>query len=475
MAQTLNQVLTPHLKIICFLFSLWGLSGIAFSQPVWESRITREDIILFEDFHNPKLKYYSPGRLKLKTKANGEPDFMLTQLRYTGVSLSGDQGNKRFTNIIQMNIEMENTDPLILEKLRTQFRLSSRVKLSPLPIRNLESSLISSASGAETDQEVKKLNGYFQGNSETNGIYWTERSFTLALDNNESQLIEDQLKNNRLAFSFSYSFYADVMLKSYKEIMTSGNPEFKKKFQASNADLGDPDTALAQMVVRANSFSISVDLAQFPNCIRKIDINQNNTPPAYAYVEVRCHDFSNKIRTDLFFKTFELEAQGVSGDPVIGEVKFSANRPEIHTMTVAFPYAVKMNKPPRYRITETTDSGERITLPWTYLNTWKPMIDITTSLEQLRMGEKSLDIELDSGWVGKHQPQRVEVWARYYFLQKPRVQVLTFNKDEMNMLKNMTLQVDLNSTIQYRIEIVTTPLSPPDSWHTLAEDYLLIK
>jgi len=470
-----NSLVLPVLPFI--LCGLLSVRNFSFGQPAWESRSMKEDFILFGDFHNPNLKYYAPGKLKLKMKENGKPDFVLTQLRYTGVSLSGDQGDKRFTNILQMNIEMESMDQAGLDNLRALFQLSPRIKLVPLPIRNLESALtyLGTSMESSADQNIKKLTGYLQGNSSTGGVYWTERNFTLALDNNESQLIENQLKNNRLAFSFSYAFYADVMVRSYRELISGGDPQFKKSFQANNSEINEPDTSISQLVVRANSFSVSIDLIQFPNCIKKIDINQNNTPPAYAYVEIRCHDFSNKMRPDLYFKTFQLEAQGVSGNPVTGELKFSAARPDEHTMTVNFPYAVKMNKPPRYRIIETNDSGERITMPWNYLTAWKPMIDITSTLEQLDLIEKSLDVELDPAWLEKNKPERVEIWTRYSFLRNPRVQLLAFNKDDLNALKNIILKLDKNSKIQYRVILLPSTIDNSESWRTMDEDYLLIK
>ena len=139
------------------------ISTISYSQPLWESKKMIEDFIVFSDLHNPNLKYYAPGNLKLKTKLTGEPDFILTQLRYTGVSLYGNQGEKRFTNIIQMNIEMERMDPINLEKLRNQFHFSPQIKWVPLAIQNLESTLIYSASSLESkdDQNLKKTNGFF--------------------------------------------------------------------------------------------------------------------------------------------------------------------------------------------------------------------------------------------------------------------------------------------------------------------------
>ncbi len=436
-----------------------------------------EDFIVFSDLHNPNLKYYAPGNLKLKTKLTGEPDFILTQLRYTGVSLYGNQGEKRFTNIIQMNIEMERMDPINLEKLRNQFHFSPQIKWVPLAIQNLESTLIYSASSLESkdDQNLKKTNGFFQGGSNTGGVFWTERNFTIALDNVDAQLIEDQIQNNRLAFSFTYAFYAEVILSSYKDLTLKGDMEFKKNFLSASSDVMSPDTIPAQMAIKTNSFSISIDINQFPNCIRKVDINQEQTPPAYAYVEVRCLDFNNKIRDDLFFKTFELEAQGVNGEPVTGELKFYASRPDEHTMTVKFPFAVKMNKPPRYRVIETNDSGERLTLPWTNLNAWKPMIDITTNLDQLGIKESNLDIEIDAGWIEKNKTERVEVWTRYYFMQKPRVQMVSFNSNEMNDLKIMKLRYDRHSILQYKIEIAGQAPQSMSTWHDVTNEYLLIK
>lgn len=462
------------LFIFCFfVFSAY----FSFGQPVWETRKTIKGNTLFEDLHNSNLKYYAPGNLKLKIKENGEPDFILTQLRYTGVSLSGDQGEKRFTNIIQMTIEMERIDNAVLANIRTLFHIAPRIKLVPFPIRNLESSLVYSATSLEStdDKNLKNTNGFFQSTGEATGVYWTERNFTIALDNNDAQLIEDQLKNNRLAFSFTYSFYADVIITSSNELIAGGDAKFVKDIKSSYAEVLERDSTIARVIVKSNSFSISIDLTQFPDCIRKVDINQNQTPPAYAYVEVRCHDFSNKLRSDLYFKTFELEAQGVNGTPVTGELKFAASKPDEHTMTVKFPYAVKMNKPPRYRVIETTIAGERYSLPWINLNAWKPMIDITTNLEQLNIKEKSLDMELDSTWVDKHNSERVEVWLRYYFIQKPQLQIVTFNKNEMSTLKNMILRYDRNSMIQYRIDSPVQSALLKDTWHSITDDYLLIK
>jgi hypothetical protein len=437
------------------------------AQPLWDSRQIVDSLLVFKDWKNKNLYYYAPGELKLKVKEDGTPDFKLTQLRYFGTNLYGDKGEKRFRNIVQMTIIMERITIESIKELSKKLKLSSATKFSPLPITNLDTYLL--ASTGETSKRVGK-GAVSESVKGASNLFWTERSFSMALDNYDAQLIEDQLKNNRLAFSFSYSFWAEFIPGKIGDLSIRGDSILVKNLDGLQ-DVPTVDTTLTDMVVKGDAFSIAIDLKNIPDAVRKIDINENSMPPTYAVLETRCYDFQDNRRSDLYFKTVEFEATTINGSKAKIEVKFAKKSPDINVQSVQFPFAVRLDKPLRYRVIETDANGERNALSWITLNEWKPMIDVTTDEEKLGVEERNIDFEFSP----QLKISEVMMSLKYTFLGQVVIQSLNFKPQEEGYFKTITIRYQKGTLVQYQIVYIVENKTIRNYWKALTNDYVFLK
>jgi hypothetical protein len=93
---------------------------------------------------------------------------------------------------------------------------------------------------------------------------------------------------------------------------------------------------------------------------------------------VYCYDFNNAIRADLFAKRIEISATSVNGSEIYHTSTFKQSQPDEYAKSIRFPYAVRFDKPYKYRITEITQEGDVVSSGWIERTSWSDIIDITT-------------------------------------------------------------------------------------------------
>ena len=88
-------------------------------------------------------------------------------------------------------------------------------------------------------------------------------------------------------------------------------------------------------------------------------------PASYAVIELKCYDFIEELRPDLYMKVVEVEATTMDNEKTtISETKFSRKQQDVYTKHIQFPYAIQMSAPMRYRITEISINGEKTIFNW---------------------------------------------------------------------------------------------------------------
>src|SRR5688500_13901883 len=97
---------TMNAKIFLFVSILLVVS-YGQAQPTAIAKQLLDDIEVYQDLKHNNLYYYAPGNLNLAFEADGKPKFQLVEMRYTGSSSYGDNGEKRFMNVVQFSISME--------------------------------------------------------------------------------------------------------------------------------------------------------------------------------------------------------------------------------------------------------------------------------------------------------------------------------------------------------------------------------
>ena len=360
----------------------------------------------------------------------------------------------------------------MLAVLKKKLKLSASIKFQPLPINNLETFILTSAGNSNGNKRLGKPSTSSSTNA-TNGSFWTERNFALSLDNYEAQLIDDQLKNNRLALSFTYSFHAEMMPGKIGDLSIQGDSTLIAQTGFTKDDALTIDSTLTDMEVKGDAFGIYIDLNENPNAVKKVDINENYMPPAYAILDIHCYDFKENIRSDIFFKAIELEAISVNGNPVRTQIKFAQKQPDINAQRVQFEYAVKMNKPLRYRIIETDKSGQKATTNWITLNEWKPMIDISSNTDALGIEQRTLDFELFNTEIKKVNLSEMNIWIKYTFLGKTITDMVYIKPEENeSIFKSIVIRNDKKTPIQYQFAYKTDKKIQKNYWRTITNDYI---
>ena len=432
-------------------------SGFLFvkGQPVVSSNQVLGDVEVYRDAKNANLFYYAPGNLKLALQADGKPRFQVLEMRYTGSSAYGDNGETRFMNVVQFTVAMEQVNADLLRSVRQQLHATS-VDLRPLPIRSIEAFLVAPLGDGKDGSTYKKIgkDGSFQaegksGTSDKNG-FWTERTFTLKLENHEAQLLWDQVTTGKLALSLGYAFYADMVSGGDGDLDVTGDSTFIERFKSAAEDL-TVDTLAVTQLIRTDAFPIRVDVEKWPDLLKKIDINEG-VPPAYAALEVRCFDFADDLRPDLAVKGIDITATGVGGQPVsISTQKFLRSEPDLYAKQIRFPYAVKLTQPYRYRIVEYTTEGDKQVYEWKTADAWASHLDITTPAKDNAFVKREIDIEISLEDLKARGVKTVDIQIAYTLAGKPCRALVPYKSSEVLPIKQASFKCDKEAAITYAV------------------------
>ena len=463
------------LVIYCCLSAGWVMA-----QPVLSTKQRIGGLDIYQDYRNKKLYYYAPPNMVLANDANGTPRFLLVQMRYTGTNLYNDKDYKGFLNLLQLTVELP---PINTEQLTAmQEKLGTKANLKPLPIRHFNAELIIPLGDAATANEKYRkvsVSGLEEGSETDANAFWQERTFTMRLDNAESQLLWEQVETSKLAISFSYSFQADNIPGRIGYASHQGNLTGMKEGMEEGMGQGLAFDSTTQVsLVKANTFPIYIDTKKHPACLKKVDINEE-VPPAYASFQVYCYDFADDLRPDLYKKTVEIKAYAAAKEYITTKVDFSRAAPEISNRLARFSYAVRLDKPLEYRVLEVNKAGEKNWTPWQVLSSWAQPIDVTTANKKNTIHKKTLDIEVDLDSVSAEGFQVSGVELEYKLSNETRHQRIEWTAAENHSLKTLTFSCDKDQPIAWRTFYKPADADIPKmgSPNTLAatDDYLFVR
>ncbi len=401
------------------------LPVLSSGQPLRSTLQTIAGVDVYRDLAQQNRYYYLPGNLSLGREEDGRPRFQLLQMRYTGTGLVGDQGKREFFNLVQIGVERE---AVTSEQLRTiRQSLGPATTLDPLPVSSVEASLLLPL--GDNDGRYQQLGRPTGGESdgESRGGDWTRRFFTVRLDPHEAELLWDQVEDGHLGFSIAYAYYANMVDDTAGDFRVSGDSITRADLEETMAEIMEQDSTASPHAIRAGSVALSLDTGKWPDLCRRIDLNEGATP-AWAFLELRCYDFTNHLRPDLAMKTVELSATGVTGGPVtLRPIRFLAARPEEFTRQVRFPYAIDLRHPYRYRVVEYTEEGEARPGNWQTATDWVGLLDLTTSPESIPYTEHGIEVEADTAAFRAAGVDRIELSLLYRRDGKGQQETITWD------------------------------------------------
>ena len=345
-----------------------------------------EALRVYPDHAKPDVFYYPPGRLRIARKRDGRPDLTFYQLRYTGSPERGDEGLFLTRSILGFRVIMEQASQEQLSRARAELReTSGRVCLQPMPIRRIVAGLVLTRLDPGRPQGSGETtvmpNGEFEsseGATGASGGFWTERYYSVELDDHTSNLVWDALHNQSVVMSFSYAFVAPGIPADEPLAELSGHPGAVAAVRRMLEEQGEALAGNESIVVRADAFAIKVDPEYMSTVMKRFDV-ESRLPPAFRLFTVYCFDFADELRPDLYEKHVEIEAEGINGRWVRSDVYFRAAEPDLTAQRVRFHHVVRMDRPYQYRVVEIALDGRRVVGEWIERDSWKHVLDVTTA------------------------------------------------------------------------------------------------
>ena len=140
---------------------------------------------------------------------------------------TGDQGKLNYRSILEFTVHLKHLDDETIEGINKTLKLRTpKPELHPIPIKRMEAGLVYALdqAGEQKGKATTVSGGKFEQNSDDGNAdeLWTERMFTLSLDNVSSQLLWSTLEKGQTVMSLCYSFYTNGVVDSLPEVvMTS--------------------------------------------------------------------------------------------------------------------------------------------------------------------------------------------------------------------------------------------------------------
>jgi hypothetical protein len=341
---------------------------------------------VYSDDARPGLFYYGPGELKAAADEDGRPLARLLQVRYVGTRAAGDQGESLAHGLLTLTVRMDGHSAEALAAAAADLAGDGRkIELRPLPIARLASSLVyapveGDSEAAAVAQGGRRLGeGHFE---ETHagvagaGSYWRERTYSLRLGPLDAQVLWDALHADRAVLSLGYVFFARGRAGETAPPVLSGHPDLVAAVQEAvdAPQAADLDTRLVP--VKSGAMVFRLDLEQWPELAARHDLNER-LPPGYPLLDVYCYDFREDLSEGLEVKRVDLRAESPADETVELTLEFDRNHPDLYARSVRFPFAVRLDRPYRYRVIEIRADGSMQRGEWIERDSWSRILDVT--------------------------------------------------------------------------------------------------
>ncbi|WP_394750112.1 hypothetical protein [Spongiimicrobium salis] len=361
------------------LFFFIGMLYTLDAQPNLSSRETMEGTVLYGDLKSQTKFYYVPKGIHLGEDADGKPNFSFARMTYIPSRARGMENWKQ-TSVLQFTVKKTAIDRSTLQRLKKNLKARScaqcSIDLVPIPIRKMEAALIYTDLDADSTQILPQ--GYANTKKGLSQGIWSSKTFTVRPQKYTSQALWDAFKKNKGLLSVAYSIWTKGHFTDHISYDYQAPEEHKELFeQLHKRNTPGDSSKLQATLVHTGVFHLDLDLKKWPALLKEIDLG-STLSPRYGLIDIYCHDFNNNIRPDLIGKIVEFEAQGVGNGPVKAEVDFKKNTPDLYAQALKFEYAVRLDKPFRYRVTEITESGEVHTGQWLTKENWSHIIDVSS-------------------------------------------------------------------------------------------------
>jgi len=346
-------------------------------------------LTVYADSSRPDLFYYAPPEIELAKDSDGKPDFHFLMTRYTGTATSADRGVERTKSLISFRVRLPRVDPAELARAAQSLGVQGRApEIRPMPVRALRTALVYATVGAGGPDTVALPGGRLESSPDAPGAeseaYWTERVCNVGLDSLSAQVFQTAIEKGQVILSVGYAFLADGSTDAALDPgQLTGSPALLAELQRQLGSMAAPrDSAAAASrplrVIGSGAIEIGLDVKRWPDLVRRVDLN-DRVPPGYAALDVYCYDFNNELRPDLAEKRVEIDAESIGGRRVKLDTMFHNTEPDIYSAGMRFPVAVRLDRPYRFRVSETRLDGTSSVGRWQEVSSWNKILDVTSN------------------------------------------------------------------------------------------------
>jgi hypothetical protein len=162
-----------------------------------------------------------------------------------------------------------------------------------------------------------------------------------------------------------------------------------RRSAADGAAAAGGASRILRRVVGSGSIPIRVDARQWPDLLRRIDVDAN-AREGFPSIDVYCYDFRDNRRPDLYEKQVEIEGETVGGPPIRMQIAFARAHSDVYSVSIRFPVAVRLDRPFRYRVAELWPDGTSRQGGWSTGRNWLGLLDVTTPAAPAGRGVRPL-------------------------------------------------------------------------------------
>lgn len=353
----------------------------AHAYPDLDTATQINGLTIYQDAKIPYQHYYLPASIQIATTENGKPAFMLMMSRYVGARHLGDEGDWITRNFLSVRLHIPQVSSASINAVKTHLRANgiARPRLKRLPLFGIEGAI--NFTPVDSNESISLPATGIVTQDETGGgsttSQWLERTYSLALGNNDAQILSASLEDGQTLISFSYAYIARFDEQNNPDLEILGDRELAEELKNRLTEIASK-TEKRIAIAHADALTISISPADLESHVSKIDIN-DRLPPGYASLDIYCFDFQQELVPGQFAKRVEIEALSPTGRTVHASLAFTKSTPEVYGQQLRISRAVDFAAPYRYRVVSVMESGKQEEIvAWTDRERWAEILDITT-------------------------------------------------------------------------------------------------
>jgi hypothetical protein len=353
----------------------------AYAYPDLDTAIQINGLTIYQDAETPYQHYYSPPSIEIATTENGRPAFMLMMSRYVGARHLGDEGDWITRSFLSVRLRIPQVSGDSINAVKSHLRANgiANPRIKRLPLFGIEGAI--NFTPVDSDESISlPATGIVtqeQSGEASKTSQWVERTYSLALGNNDAQILSASLEVGKTLISFSYVYIARFDERNNPELEVHGDRELAEELKGRLADIASK-TEKRIAIAHADALTISISPSDLEHHVSKIDIN-DRLPPGYASLDIYCYDFQQELVPGQFAKRVDIEALSPTGRTVHASLAFTKSTPEVYGQQLRISRAVDFAAPYRYRVVSVMESGKQEEIvAWTDRERWAEILDITT-------------------------------------------------------------------------------------------------